>query len=114
MYKQKCYDESQVQSHLKSLLPMQEQLAGMGVGLTNLDLVNVILGSLLKSYRPLINAISMSSAHAKVTLKPGKVIESLIDEFECLSIKDRQLKSAENALVAADTHCKSCGKGGLK
>ena len=67
---------------------MQEQLAGMGAGLTDLDLVMVILGSFLKLYRPLINSISMSSANAKVTLEPGKVIESLIDEFEYLSIED--------------------------
>jgi len=93
---------------------MQEQLAGMGVGLTDLDLVMVILGSLPKSYCPLINAISMSSAHAKVTLKPGKVVESLINEFECLSIEDQQLKSAENALAAAGTCGKSCGKSGFK
>jgi len=88
MYEQKCNDKSQVQMHLKSLLHMQEQLAGMGMGLTDLDLVNVILGSLLKSYCPLINTISMSSAHAKVMLEPGKFIESLIDKFECLSIED--------------------------
>jgi len=76
MYKQKCNDESQVQMHLESLLHIQEQLAGIGVGLTDLDLVMVILRPFPKSYCPLINAIRMSSAHAKVMLKLGKVIES--------------------------------------
>ena len=93
---------------------MQEQLAGMGAALTDLDLVTVILGSLPKSYHPLINAISMSSAHVKVTLEPTKVVKSLIDEFECLSNEECQLKSAENTLAAAGTHGKSHGKGGPK
>jgi len=58
---------------------MQEQLAGMSSGLPDTDLITVILGSLPKSYRPLINAISMSATHAKVNLMPDKVIESLTD-----------------------------------
>jgi len=49
----------------------------------------------------LINAITMSAAHAKVNLKPDNVIENLLDEFEHLAIKDAQLKASENALAAA-------------
>ena len=82
MYEMKCEDETQVQTHLESLSRMQEQLARMGSGLTDMDLITVILSSLPKSYCLLINVITMSAMHAKVTLKPTKVIESLIDEFE--------------------------------
>ena len=55
---------------------------GMVAGLPDTDLVTIILGSLLKSYSPLINAISMLATHAKVSLMPEKVIESLLDEYE--------------------------------
>jgi len=101
IYAMKCEDESQVQMHLESLMWMQEQLIGMTVGLADADLIMVILGSLPKSYCPLINAITMSAAHAKVNLKPDNVIENLLDEFENLAIKDAQLKASKNALAAA-------------
>ena len=108
----KCEDESQVRTHLETLLKMQEQLVGMGSGLPDVDLIMILLGSLPKSYCPLVNAITVSSSHARVVLEPGKVVESLLDEFEHLSIEDRQLKAAENALAAAAGGSKSHGKGG--
>jgi hypothetical protein len=61
MYEMKCEDESNVRTHLETLMRTQEQLAGMNAALTDDDLVTVILGSLPKSYRPLINAIAMSA-----------------------------------------------------
>ena len=82
IYQLKCKDESQVCTHLETLAKMQEQLAGMDAGLDGTDLVTVILGSLLKLYQPLINAISMSATHEQVTLVPNKVIDSLLDKFE--------------------------------
>ena len=92
--------------HLESLSRMQEQLAGMGSRLMDTDLITVILGSLPKSYCPLINAITMSAMHTNVTLKPAKVIESLLNDFEQLTIEEHQLKAIENALAAAG----GCGK----
>ena len=112
IYELKCEDESQVRTHLETLTKMQEQLAGMGAGLPNNDFITVILGSLPKSYRPLINAISMSATHVKVSLKPNKVIESLLDEFERLGIEEHQLKASENALAAAGGRGKSHNKKG--
>jgi len=88
MYEMKCKEKSQVHMHLETLARMQEQLAGMGVGLPDTDLITVILGSLLRLYRPLINVISMSATHVKVNLMPDKVIESLLDKFEQLGIEE--------------------------
>jgi len=82
MYEMKCEDELQVHMHLETLMGMQEQLVGMDAGLPDTDFIMVILGSLLKSYQPLINAISMSEIHAKISLMPDTVVESLLDEFE--------------------------------
>ena len=52
----------------------------------------------------------MSTTHAKIDLEPVKVVDSLLDEFEWLTIKGRQLKVTENTL-AATGHSKSCNKG---
>jgi len=43
----------------------------------------------------------MLSAHAKVTLEPGKVIEGLLDEFECLAIEDRLSAGVSTVLSTA-------------
>jgi gag-polypeptide of LTR copia-type/Zinc knuckle len=130
MYELKCEDESNVCTHLETLVRMQEQLAGMNAGLTDDDRVTVILGSLPKSYRSLINTITMSAAHAKAKLEPDQVVSTLIDEFERLTIEARQLKASENALATAkgrgkpqahgstsnttktDVECWKCGKKG--
>jgi hypothetical protein len=93
-------------------MKMREQLAGMNAALTDDDLVTIILGSLPKSYRPLINAITMSATHAKAKLEPDRVVEMLIDEFERLTIEERQLKASENALIAAKGRGKTQARGG--
>jgi hypothetical protein len=111
MYEMKCEDESNVRTHLENLMKTQEQLAGMNAALSDDELITVILGSLPKSYRPLINAISMSGAHAKVNLEPDRVVGTLTDEFERLAIEERQLKANENALVTAKGHEKSQARG---
>ena len=46
MYKMKCKDDSNVCTHLETLMCMQEQLAGMEAGLTDDELITLILGSL--------------------------------------------------------------------
>jgi len=61
---------------------MQEQLDRIGGRLMDTDLITVILGSLPKLYWLLINAITMSAMHAKVTLEPANVIKSLLNEFD--------------------------------
>ena len=48
----------------------------------------------------------MSAMHVKVTLEPAKVIESLLDEFEQLTIEEHQLKAGKNSLAAMG----GCGK----
>ena len=78
----KCEDEANVHMHLETLMRTQEQLAGMNAALTDDDLVTVILGSLPKSYWPLINTITMSAMHAKAKLEPDQSVSMLIDEFE--------------------------------
>jgi gag-polypeptide of LTR copia-type len=71
IYEMECEDNSNVRMHLETLMRMQEQLAGMNTALTNDDLVTIILGSLPKLHHSLINAITMSVAHAKAKLEAG-------------------------------------------
>ena len=107
MYEMKCEDDSNVCTHLETLMHMQEQLAGMEVGLTVDKLITLILGSLPKSYRALINAISLSIRHAQIKLGPDAIVTSLLEEFDRLKIEEHQLKASESALATA----KGCGKG---
>ena len=99
---------------------MQEQLVGMEASLLDDKFITVILRSLLKSYRSLINTISLSATLAKVKLKPDTVMQSLFDKYERLKIEKQQLKSVENTLLArnsstskkTDIECWKCGKKG--
>jgi gag-polypeptide of LTR copia-type len=99
MYKMKCKDESNIHTHLETLMRMHEQL-GMSTALTDDDLVTIILASLPKSYHLLINAIMMSAAHTKAKLEPDQVIR-ILNKFMQLTIKECQLKASKNALTAA-------------
>ena len=69
MYEMKCEDNLNVCKHLEDLMSKQEQLTEMNTGLTNDDLITIILGSLPKLYCPLINTIMMSAAHANAKLE---------------------------------------------
>ena len=69
LYQMKCEDDTNVRTHLETMLQIQEQLEGMGNGLKDDELTTVILGSLPKSYRPIINVISLSAKHAQLKLK---------------------------------------------
>ena len=99
MYEMKCEDETNVCTHLEPLRQMQEQLVAMSAGLSNEDFTRVILESMPKSYRPIISTMSLSATHAKVDLMPDTAIQSLLDKFDQLKIKDHQLKTSENALT---------------
>ena len=80
MYEMKCEDDSNICTHLKALLQMQEQLMGMEAGQTDDDFITVILISLPKSYWPLVNMILLSLAIVQTQLKPDAVVSSLLDE----------------------------------
>ena len=130
LYEMKCEDDANVRTHLETMMQLQERLAGMEDGLSDREFITVILGSLPKSYRPLINAISLSVRHAQVELDLSAVVGSLLEEFERLQIEERQLKAAESTLAAAkgrgkghgtndsskgkyaDVECWRCGKTG--
>jgi gag-polypeptide of LTR copia-type len=125
MYELKCKDNANICTHLESFMKMHEQLTGMNATFTDVDLVTIMLGSLPKSYWPLINTNTMSAAHAKSKLEPDQVIGTLSDEF----IEDHQLKRSKDTLVAvkgcrkhqghnnasnatkSDVECQNCGKG---
>jgi gag-polypeptide of LTR copia-type/Zinc knuckle len=107
MYKMKCEDDSNVCTHLEAMMSMQEQLVGMEAGLMDDELITLILRSLPKSYRALINAISLSARHAQIKLGPHAIVTSLLEEFDRLKIEECQLKASESTLAAE----KGCGKG---
>ena len=108
LYVLKCLDDSNVKTHIQSLNAMYQQLKGMGEVITETDFKTLILASLPKSYRPLINTISLQNCANPTAVKPAIVMESILEEFDRLQIKDSQSKTAENAMMA--TGIKGKGK----
>ena len=82
IYVLKCMDEANVRNHIYSLSMMYEQLKGMGETITNGDFTTLILGSLPKTYRSLINTISLQNCTSATPLKPKIIMESILEEFD--------------------------------
>jgi hypothetical protein len=106
MHEKKCEDDSAVKNHLDELMHMQAQLESMGTGIPDDELVTIILGSLPKSYRPFISAISMSAKMSKLPLGPKDVVETLIEEYDHLAIDENKMSHTDSAMAA-----KRGGKG---
>ena len=97
----KCLDHSNVKVHIQLLNTMYQQLKGMGEEISESDFTTLILTPLPKSYRPLINTISLQNrVNTSKPLKPSTVMESILEEFDRLQIKECQSKAAENAMLA--------------
>ena len=66
---------------------MYEQLKGMGEKIEDSDFTTLILASLPKGYRPLINAISLQNCASPAPLQPRVVMELILEEFDRLQIE---------------------------
>ena len=61
---------------------MHQQLKGMGEEITEDNFTTLILTSLLKSYWPLINMISLQNHATPKALKPAIIIGLILEEFD--------------------------------
>ena len=75
IYALKCVDKVIVRNHIHSLSMMYEQLKGMGETITDGDFTTLMLESLPKTYRSLINTISLQNHTSTVPLKPKIIME---------------------------------------
>ena len=108
----KCLNDSNVKVHIQLLNTMYQQLKGMGEEIGEGDFMTLILASLLKSYQPLINMISLQTrVNTAKPLKSSTVMELILEEFDQLQIKESQSKAAENAVLAKGGKCKGKKKG---
>ena len=100
IYALKCEDEANVRTHLEAMKALHEQLNGMGEKIEAQEYVAVILASLPKTYRPIINVLSLQSRATPSSITAQVVMETVLDEFDHLQIEEDQLKSSEMALTA--------------
>jgi len=85
---------------------MFKELSGMGGAPAEQEYLTILLGSLPKSYGPLLTAITMAASIAGKVLKPENIIIHVNEEFDRRAIETKLLKANENALAAS-----SRGKG---
>ena len=100
LYALKCLNNSNVNVYIQLLNTMYQQLKGMCKEISKNDFTTLILASLPKSYCPLINMISLQNCVSTIPLKPGMVMESILEEFDQLQIEESQSKVAEIAMLA--------------
>ena len=89
-----------MRTHLEAMKALHKQLNGMGEKIEDQEYVAVILASLPKTYRPIINVLSLQSQAAPSSITVQVVMETVLDEFDHLQIEEDQLKSSETALTA--------------
>ena len=81
----KCPEKGDLQAHLDKLRSMREELAAVGVSLSNDKYTSTIIHSLLAHYANYIAHLSASAHLLKQTLKPDDTMCYLIQEYDQLN-----------------------------
>ena len=77
----KCGDSEDVHTHFEKLANTREQLASMGVSLSNTKYANTLFGLLPTVYDPTISSITAPLKLTKKPINPEDVIALVTDEY---------------------------------
>ena len=99
MQELKCQEDADVCAHLDNLMRMHEELSGMNAAPDSREFLTIMLRSLLKSYGPLLNAITIATSTANAQLDPDNIATLVTQEYDRWTIEQHQLQSNKNALA---------------
>ena len=110
-----CQKNLDVRIHISSMKWVQEELAGMGVPVSNVNFCGMISSSLPESYDNLISTLLASAHSSNKPLTPDALIMhiELEADFRDSKKKSKQQKHGRSALVATES-MKSKSKHGDK
>ncbi|KAF8840090.1 hypothetical protein BDN67DRAFT_904267 [Paxillus ammoniavirescens] len=74
--------------HFAEQMRLRESLAGMGATLEDRDFYAIIMGSLPKSYRPLLSSINTAANVTTKRLTPHELISAILEEYEHCQLLD--------------------------
>ena len=103
-------------THFDNLHNMHKELTALSKSIPDRDFAAIILGSLPKSYDTYLSAITATLSILGKEVDPDALILSIIDEYDCHSMKNHQMKDKgkSDAAFFAGGSSKGgkCGKGG--
>ena len=70
----RCDEGGDIQTHLYTLTQTRDELAGMGVDITNQEFLTIILGSLPPSYRMLLSTVTLAASVTNMMIEPNDLI----------------------------------------
>ena len=111
----KCGDSEDVRTHFEKLANTREQLASMGVSLSDTEYANTLIGSLPTVYDPTISSITAASKLTKKPIDPEDIIALVTDEYDRRDLKSctKSKKDDKDATFYAGGGSKG-GKGSGK
>ena len=109
----RCEDNGNVRTHFDNLCNMHEELTALSESIPDRDFAAIILSSLPKSYDTYLSTITATLSVLGKEVDPDALILSVIDEYNCCSIKNHQTKDKgkSDAAFFASGSLKG-GKGG--
>ena len=122
-----CGKDGNIWIHFDTIWTMQEELASLGMSLSEQDFSAIILGSLPKSYDQFISAVTATASVLKQELNPKDLMQTIIDEYNRQSTRSWIKEKNTNAAFFAggnnwggkkksdkDLECFNCHKKGHK
>ena len=124
-----CTENGNICTYLNNIWTMQEELASLGMILSEPDFSPIVLGSLPKSYDQFLSTVTTTASVLKQELNPEDLIQTIIDEYNWWSTRPRtKEKNTDVAFFAGgknqggktvkkiskDVECYHCHKKGYK
>ena len=115
----KLADEGDALAHIKCLQDMREQLAALGKTVDDDEFSSILMGSLPRSYRSVVLALSAAADQAGQRVIPDRVIRLVTDEYESRN-REKGQNGQNEAFTAStqkqrdrrNTKCYNCHKKG--
>ena len=100
-----CTEDGDVRAHISDMVEIKEELAGIGVPVTDAQFVANICKSLPSSYQPLLTSMSTAIHLARTPFTSDMLIQTVLKEADHQAMARNTDKAIENtALIIAANH----------
>ena len=120
----RCDEGADIKDHLTSMVKIRAELDSMGASVKDDEFLDIIIGSIPKSYHTLISSIIYSATLTKTMVDPNDLMRIILEEAERRSINDHGTDQSGSALYMkkrskkkgkepqSDVTCDNCHKPG--
>ena len=77
-----CIEKRNIHTHFDNIQTLQEELASLGMILSELDSSAIVLGLLPKYYDQFLSAVTATTSVLKQELNPKDLMQTIINEYD--------------------------------